>query len=225
MKGLNYKNMTGDEIITQFEWLVDDETIDEDQELVLLNLAYDRLNTARIWNYLKTSQQTLTIATGTAGYTAPTDMLYPTNLSYYDSSGPSYYPLNLIPFDERTLHWNVGGYVYYDKKNDKFYFTRTPDGTEEYAGKTLVVDYQYQPTQLTVSAEPVFNRAFHPILAYEMARHYFYNDQGEKSRAWNNELDSEYMRMFTEMIRWDDMVQSALADSFEPDTDWTNGLT
>jgi len=215
--------MTGDEIISQFEWLVDDETIDEDQELVLLNLAYDRLNTMRVWNYLATSEESQTIAAGTTAYSEPSDMLYPTAVKYYDSSGDGYYRLNLVPYSQKARHWNVSTYVYYDAKNSNFVFTKDPSGAE-YAGKTLVIEYQYQPTQLTTATSPVFNRAFHPLLAYEMARHYFYNDQGEKSRAWNKELDSEYNRMLSEMIRWDDMIDTTLEPTAEPDYNWTGGL-
>jgi len=67
--------MTGQDIIDHFQWLVDDENVDETRELVLLNRAYYRLCSKRIWNFLKAVDESQTITASTKTYDCPTDTM------------------------------------------------------------------------------------------------------------------------------------------------------
>lgn len=208
------------EIREHFEWLADDDTLDEDRLNILANQAYDRLNTMRKWFFLKTSDSSKTILANTTAYALPTDFSMPTALRRYSASDDAYKQLSEVPFDKRLDYHNVDGRYFIDKKNGTFVLTKTPDTS--IVGNTLILDYIYLPAQMALDAdEPVFDRAFHPLVPLEMARFYFYNDQGEKDRSWDGELRREYEVMLAQMRAWDArfsgvMEQTMLADAVSP---------
>ena len=72
------------------------------------------------------------------------------------------------------------------------------------------------------STSPVFNRAFHPILVYEMARMYWYSEQDEKDRSWNTEANNEYMIMYNDMISWDARLDAGMEPDMNPQEAWVN---
>lgn len=63
----------------------------------------------------------------------------------------------------------------------------------------------------------MFNRAFFPILAFEMARFYWFNDQDEKDRTWDKELGQEYKEMFFDMLQWNARLDFADSNNLEAD--------
>lgn len=202
---------TSTDIREHFQWLVDDDTLDEERELVLLNVAYDFLCAMRIWKFLKSTQSSQTVTAGTAAYNLPADHLVPERIILRNGATNSLQYMTPVRYDERLEYLNDHTKFYLDLKNGTFVFTKTPDST--FAGWTIYLDYQYQPAQLlggSTPTSPVFNRAFHHILAYEMAKNYFYNDQGEKARAWNTEMAAEYTRMLQGMTDWDSMLDFAV---------------
>lgn len=194
--------MTGQEIReTIFQWLVDDNNVDETQELVLLNVAYDRVNAMRDWLYLSKSQATQTLSSATS-YTQPDDFMVLKRLQVTD--GVSYNDVKVVPFDKRFDHSQSLRTAYLDVAGSAAVFTTAPTSD---VGQTLIWTYQYQPDQLTNNTSPVFPRQFHALLGYEMARMYYFNDQPEKNRAWNKELSGEYAIMLKQMKDWDTMLR------------------
>ena len=209
--------MTGQDIIDKFYFLVDDETISSTRALELLNSAYDILNTKRTWNYLYATHTSNTIAANDTTYSLPTDFIYPIGAYLLDSSG-NYSGLKSVSYKNRLSKNLVAGYYYIDKKNSNLVLTYANPAD---VGKTLVIDYQYNPAQLAVGTSPVFDRAFHPFLAYEMAKNYWFNDQSTKERAWNREMQAEYDRMYQDMIHWDSALDTGSSDNLLDDTkDW-----
>lgn len=207
--------MTVQEIREHFQWLIDDTTLDEERELVLMNVAYDELNIERRWVYLLSEDTASTVASGTSAYDVPDDFLFTDKVTLYDGV-KTYTEFKPVPFRKRLEFKGVSGYYYVDVKNGQIVFLCSDD-TVSYAGWTIIHDYGYQPAALAdANDEPVFNRAFHPILAYQMAKHYFYNDQGEKARAWNNEFDVELKSLKLKMLNWDSALDYGTNDSFNP---------
>lgn len=207
--------MTTQQIREHFQWLVDDDTLDEDRELVLMNVAYDEINMERRWVYLLTSDESLTIANGDTTYALPSDFGYTDKITLFDGNR-TYQEFSPVPWRKRLQYKNQSGYYYVDMKNELIVFLCADDMTS-YAGWRLVHDYAYQPAQFATTAdEPVFNRTFHPIIAYQMAKQYFYNDQGEKNRAWNKEFEEEMLSLKAKMIRWDSLLDFGTNDSLNP---------
>jgi hypothetical protein len=205
--------MTSQEIReTVFQWLVDDTNVDETQELVLLNIAYDRINAMRAWSYLDKSQASQTLS-ATTSYAQPTDFMYLDRLQVTD--GTTYNDVKIVPFVKRFDYNNTSRVAFLDAVNSQITFTTAPDSD---IGQTLVWTYQYQPSQLTNSTSPVFPRQFHALVGYEMARMYFFNDQPEKDRAWNKELMGEYAILLKQMKDWDTQVKLKTEGEWLPDT-------
>ena len=194
--------MTLQEIREHFQWLVDDDTLDEDREVTLANVAYDALNAERSWRYLDSSDTSDTVLSSTLSYAVPADFLQSVKVVLFDGS-KTYVTFSPVPYRERLNFKDAGRFYYVDQKNSNLVFL-SEDTLSAYVGWTIIHEYQYQPEQLADGAdEPVFNRAFHPILAYQMAKHYFFNDQGEKSRAWNAEFQAELTSLRAKIIAWD----------------------
>ena len=208
--------MTGQDIIDHFQWLVDDENVDETRELVLLNRAYYRLCSKRIWNFLKAVDESQTITASTKTYDCPTDTMVLLQNNWYKDSLGNYSEKNKVSFQSRLKYATSTKYYWYDKKNNKFALTRNPTDSE--VGNTLVLDYIAKPAELTTATSPVFDEGFHTLLAYEMMRQYYYNDQGEKNRSWNREAQSEYDEIYKDMINWDNNLDPNQLEADE----WVN---
>lgn len=207
--------MTVTQIREHFQWLVDDDTLDEDRELALMNVAYDEINIERRWVYLLSADETLNIAAGDTTYAVPADFMFTDKITLFNDVR-TYVEFKPVPFRKRLEYKNVSGYYYVDVKNAQIVFL-CPDDMTTYAGWSLIHDYAYQPAQFTDNTdEPVFNRAFHVLIAYQMAKQYFYNDQGEKNRAWNNEFDVEFRSLKLKMLTWDSALDTGSNDSFNP---------
>lgn len=210
--------MTGAEIITYYRELTDDQERGDTILTTFMNASYDRLNMMRDWHYLhKTDNSTHTIVAATTSYAHPSDMLYFTKLKLYSAS-TGYESLLPVSFRHRRKYDKVSGYFYDDAENGAFVLTWSPTSSD--AGKTLEIDYQYQPALLTTSTSPVFNRTFHPIVAYDMAKHYWYNEQDEKARSWTGEMAAEYNQLMSEMKAWDARRNADADPSAQPADEW-----
>lgn len=210
--------MTGQEIITQFQFLVDSDRLAADQELILLQKAYDRLLAKRVWNFLLVEDETNTIQSGTKTYSLPDDYLLLDYVKAYDVSENDYRDLTLVSFRDRHDQTGKDDVLFLDTKNQNLKFLESPDS---HSGETLVIGYTYQPDQIETDTSPVFNRAYHDILSYEMARLFWYNTQDEKSRAYTDEMAQEYGALLQEMISWDEQQSWAADKTFMPKHDWT----
>lgn len=210
--------MTGEQIIEQYQYLVDDDTISESQELAKLQQAYDRLLSKRVWNFLLTEDTSNTIQAGTLSYDMPDDLLFPAYVKAHDTSTDDFQELQIIPFEHRHKYSKRDDIVYFDLKNEKIKFMESP---ESHTGETLVFGYTYQPEQITTNTSPVFNRSFHIILAYEMARKYWYNDQSDRANEFKSDMTGEYGALYQDMITWDEQSAYAGDPSFMPEHDWT----
>lgn len=193
--------MTGEEIITHFQWLTDDESIDETQLLVLANETYDFVCASEFWHFLYASESSQTIVAADTTYALPADFLFTHKITLRRSaSSDEKVECEPVPYKDRLNFLGDSRKYYVDQKNSSIVFCADP---VQYAGWLLVHDYQYQPAQITTATSPVFNRAFHSILAYDMAKKYYYNDQGEKQRSWNSEMEFERKRLLDGLRSWD----------------------
>lgn len=206
--------MNGEELIEHFYWLTDDDTIEEERALILANEEYDALLASEFWGFLESSDSTQTIASGDSSYSLPDDFLFSHRITLRNGSTNSTVELNPVPFKNRLQFLGDSTKYYIDRKNSQVVFLGDISG---YAGWLLIHDYQYQPDQIELATSPVFNRAFHAVIAYGMAKKYYYNDQGEKSRSWNSEMEYERVTLLNGLRSWDRLnfyAESPSADSY-----------
>lgn len=209
--------MTAQDIINRFQFLVDDSTISEETELELVNEAADVLYGSRFWGFLAKEDSSNTIVSGTTEYSAPSDLLTPgADVWAYDTGTDVYHPLHLTRFKKRYDNRNQDT-LYYDRRQGNYVFTKDPD---KHSGRTLIITYNYLPTQMALTDSPVFIRTYHKVLAFEMARLYWYNEQDEKNRSWTQEMDTEYQRLLSGLTMWDEQFETTLDGSFMPRDNW-----
>ena len=155
--------MTGEEIISLFNLLVDDSTeLSSAEELDLLNASYQEVCDDRPWEFLKTEFSGTTDGT--------TVLALPDNFSYFIEmnddgekiilvDGHSYL---LINFSQRRQYKDQTGIAYFNGTN--LYFIEAPS-----TGLEVLGDYIKTPDDLTIATSPIFKASFHKMLAYKMA--------------------------------------------------------
>ena len=155
--------MTGEEIISLFNLLVDDSTeLSSAEELDLLNASYQEVCDDRPWEFLKTEFSGTTDGT--------TVLALPSNFSYFIEmnddgekiilvDGHSYL---LINFSQRRQYKDQTGIAYFNGTN--LYFIEAPS-----TGLEVLGDYIKTPDDLTTATSPIFKASFHKMLAYKMA--------------------------------------------------------
>ncbi len=211
--------MTGQDLIDAFSDLVDDDNTGTDRALEILNTAYDALNTERLWNFLRSEDTSITLTGSTLSYAVPSKFLYLVRVYRYNASADTFTEMTVIPMQEKTRYYKVNDTIYVDFKNQTLNLTNTPTN-QNISGQVLYVTFQYQPDQLTLTTSPVYNRAFHKILVYEMAKIFWYMDQQDKQRSFNGEMQGEYNLLKQKMIRFDNNSEFSTNPTNEPDLSW-----
>lgn len=214
--------MTITQLKELFNYLVDDDNVDDDDVLRLLNIGDQKVHSLRDWEYLGKEDRSESLVAGTTEYDLPSDFMFiklsgdKTGVERYNAASNSYTDVKIVPFSQRNSYNNQADCAYLDTRQDKLVFTKDPT---DQVGDLIVFTYQYQPPEFISGNEdsesPVYPRQWHPLTAYEAAKFYYYNDQPEKDRSWNRELQKEYDTLLEQMVRWD--IQLKLAD----DGEWT----
>ena len=205
--------MTPSEIKAQYEFFVDDEEVSEDTIYVLMNTALNNMYALRPWDFLKTNDDTDSTVIGTSSYDLPSDFLFPL---------PVYIGTQQVePIDraKRMLYKEAFSRYYIDWKNGKYVLTYSPTTSD-----TIYFDYIYQPDQITTAYKdtdfetlvPGFKKAFHILLAYEMAKIYYYQDAGSKADSWANEWEVERIKLFNSMEDYDAQLKAVAQNSSIP---------
>lgn len=175
--------MTWDDIILRFNLQVDDSTeLSDDESLALLNQVYREIQNDRAWEWLKTSHSATT-STSVPYISLPSDfkMLSPNfsgetrwewgisfGTNQWNQSvvyvGSDYEVYRVIPYSNRREYREHSNICYIDVPNQRLYFTKQPTTAE-----SVEFDYIKRATDITTATEPLFNDAYHEIIAYGMA--------------------------------------------------------
>lgn len=206
--------MTGKDLREQLQFYVDDEGLSATRELLLINQAYQTVCTEKYWNFLVKEDSSNTLTTGTTSYSLPTDFVYLNKVYIFDPTENNYEEVTIVPFQRRMEFQNTTGYCYIDSANNNIIFL-SPNQVQANTGKTLVISYQYMPEDIEEGTEPVFNKAFHRLLALEGARIFWLNDQQEDG-TWSRDIRREYDDLKNKMIEWDNRADSALDNAWDP---------
>jgi len=189
--------MTGTEIITKFENLVDDE-LDGDLALQLVNDAIHEIEDLRDWEILK-RVHTFTCGTGLNPETAlPTRFAF--DISLHDNSNVPYDKVNRG--DAYQVANRSNGY-YLDLEDEKLGLTGTIAGAQ-----LMSFAHTVYSADLSLSTEWGFPERFHGVIPYKMAEIYYAIDAGEKSRAWDDRWAVRIDDVINRMEIWDDRLKA-----------------
>jgi len=182
--------MTGQELKDFAESLIDD-SIDETLFLTLLNVAKNRLEGERNWQYLKAKDSSQSVSPGDTYLTMKTlPALFRKMLKVFvdtlEYSG--------VQFEDQIRYKNGTRKFYIDLANSQFGIIGTPDET-----KTIYLFYIKKTAALTLTTSPTFDEDYHPILGFIVAGFY----------TAGVDADDIYVRMSPEHK----MAAEALAES------------
>ena len=187
--------MTGAELITMFNSLVDDD-IDSTLAYQLLNNARIKIEGERPWQMLKKRDATNTADTGgtwETAYSLPSDYNDPINIIV---GTLEYTP---IPFEQAVFYKDNGRYYYIDEANSNFHICGSP-GTAE----TIYFNYIYTPTDVTSTTSPVWPARYHPLIAFEMAVLFTEGvDADEVSKTMSTGFLRARQDLHDQMEKWD----------------------
>lgn len=200
--------MTGQDIITAFELQVDDNTeLSTDEELLLLNRIYRKVNSDRPWEYTKKAFE------GVQSTTIPTVSL-PSDFKYFVANhnhssedhfakgpvvfvGTNYEPYEVVSWSDRRQYRNQTNKAYADISAGTLVFT-----TQPIAANPIEYDYHATLPALTLATSPVFNADFHEILVFGMASDDFVQQLSDKARSYAPENTQKYTDMLQQMAYW-----------------------
>jgi hypothetical protein len=150
--------MTGSEIKTFTESILDGITLDDTLFYQLLNIAKVKREEARLWQYLKKLNSSNQAA---ASVTLPTD--FAQDYKIMVGTDTEYLP---VAFEEQHIYRNVSNR----------YYLNVAGGTINLLGTirsgVLYIFYKKFTDDITSSTSPEFPARFHPILAFDVAGYY-----------------------------------------------------
>jgi len=183
--------MTGSEIITMAEDLVD-EDIAETIALHLINNKINEIEAERDWNYLKTTSATLTaLSTDTylTAKTIPTDCDVILKL---EVGTQEYKPRGIEEINSKK---DIAGYYFI--KGSSFYLSGTISET-----KTITITYKKISTEITAATAPNIPTRFQKMLSFFLAADFYIMDAGEKNMSWQRELEVKGEKLLNQMRLW-----------------------
>ena len=192
--------MTGAQIVTKFENMVDD-VLDTDFVYQLLNDAKDEIESSQIW--LQLLKETSYVVASGYSFTSALGAL-PTRFALdvrviEDNSNVEY---EKVGFDDRVQKENNPLGYFIDLANGNFYLTGS-----NHAAATLYLYYTDYSADITSATSWVFPSRFHFIIPLKMAELYYAADAGEKGRAWDDRWSAQYERILGRMMSWNDSLK------------------
>lgn len=207
--------MTPSQLETLFHTLVDDDNLSTDSFYIFANNAFNAVWMRRPWEFAKKSTDANSTAVGVKNYTLPTDFLSPLPIYIGDTE------ITPCKREDRRLYKDSQFRYYVDTPNNRITLTYLPTTSE-----TIYWDYIYENDDLfSVGNEntdlatliPGFRKAFHPIIAYEAAKMFYYQEVGSKSDSWTGEMQAEYERLYALMEDFDSQLKASYQNSAIPD--------
>lgn len=206
--------MTPNEIQSLYEDLIDDTNLSQSTVFNFFNNSFNAIWVKRPWEIAKKSDDTKSTAVGVTTVALPTDFLSPLPIYIGDTE--------ILPIkrEDRRLFKDSNLRYYVDWQTSTIKLTYSPTSAE-----TIYWDYIYEPANaFTVALEntdvettiPGFKKAFHPLVAYEAAKMFYYQEVGSKNDSWTAEMEGEYQRLYQLMATWDANLKSAAQNTSIP---------
>lgn len=207
--------MTPNELKSFYESLIDDTNLSQTSVFTFFTNAFNAIWIKRPWEIAKKSNDTKTTSVGVTSVTLPTDFLMP--LPIWIGS------TQILPIkrEDRRLFKDSMFRYYVDWQTSTIKLTYNPTSSE-----TIYWDYIYKPTNpFTVALAdtdvattvPGFIDTFHPLVAYEAAKMFYYQEVGSKNDNWTQEMEAEYQRLYNLMATWDANLKIGAQNTSIPD--------
>lgn len=154
--------MTGVEIKTFAESVLDGLTIDTEFFYQLLNIAKTNLEEQRVWQYLKKSYNPGVASSTAIDLSALGD--FAIDYKVMVGANLEYLP---VPFEEKYAYAQSSGRYYIDWSNENLYLLGNNIPSEQ-----LYIFYKKFTPDLTSNSSPLFPARFHYLLGFYVAAYY-----------------------------------------------------
>jgi len=165
----------------------------DDDALASANLAYRTILANRDWEFLN---KNATLTAGTTSLAGITDLDRPLRV-WAEVGATTKTLLNKAQYDER---FDTQKDYYFDFANNTVNLIN-----DEYATNSLIVDYKYRPTALTLTTSPVFPEEYQPIIAYRMILDFKESDQDFEGY---NEVTAKYNKLLGLLVDYNESLKS-----------------
>ena len=187
--------MTGAQIITAFETIVDD-SLDETLAYQLLNRAKNDIEEERDWVFLRKLDSSQTASIGdsyTSMKTLPTDFRSPLKL-YVDTL-----PYKMVSYLKRITYRDSSRRWYIDWANSQFALTGNVS-----ASKTINLYYKRTTDDITLNTSPVMPSRFHLGIAFRMSEIFSAGLDADERTTVMSSKQAEVAKSALEAMRaWD----------------------
>jgi hypothetical protein len=197
--------MTGAQIKAFADALVQD-TMPDTFFIGAVNTAKDALEAERDWEFLKkldSSDSHSSGATSTTSHALPSNFGSPIRLTVGDDTTAR----SLVSYGDSRMLRDEAGYYWIDWANSLYYLT----GTQGASGALYFLFKRYTP-DIASGTEPVWPAALASIvgrhLAYDVAKAWFAQDQGEREFSWSPEMAAEAARLRSALVTWDERIKA-----------------
>jgi hypothetical protein len=192
--------MTNNEILIQFDELVDNELSDT-LKAQLANTAKNKLETElklSICQKLDISLTSSSSGTYLTPHSLPTDFFLLSKEFIYVGES-KLYP---VPMAKREEYKNDSSKFYIDYGQKKLYLCGTQTGT-------ITIPYIYETIDITATdtTSVIWPSRFHPLIPFEMVKVAYAIDAGEKAYSWLPEWTLIYNDLKNRLIDYDAQIK------------------
>lgn len=188
--------MTGPEMVTMFNGLVDDK-LDDTLIYQLFNLAKNEIESEREWEALKEEDSSNSIGashTYLTALTLPTRFLTPIKLTIGDDR----IPYVQIRYEDRRRYQDIARRWYLKMKDSTFFVCGKPQ-----SGRTVYLVYVQSSADISASTSWTFPSYAHPLIPIKAAKIFYPVDQREKSRSYAPEWMAIENGIRRQLHMWD----------------------
>lgn len=192
--------MTGPEMKTMFEGLVDDK-LDDTLIYQLFNEAKFEIEMERAWEALKDVDSSQSIGTGHNYLTSkplPTRFLTPLGLYV----GTDRNPYDLIMFEERERFRDMSRRWYFKIADSTFYVCGTPT-----SGSVLNLFHTKSSADISATQDWTFPTIAHPLIPIKAAKLFYPIDRVEKGRAYDDRWKIQEDVCRRGLLMWDQRLK------------------
>jgi len=200
------KTMTGPEMKTMFEGLVDDK-LDDTLIYQLFNLAKNEIENERDWEALKEVDESQVISAGSnylTQYTLPTRYLHTIKLYI----GTDILPYDQIDFTDRNRYKDNSNRFYVKMKDSKLFICGAPT-----AGSAINHFYIESSPDISASVDWSFPSIGHPLIPIKAAKLFYPIDRVERTRAYSPEWKTQEDLSRRMLIQWDSKIKKGMYKS------------
>lgn len=208
--------LTGTEMKTAFEEMVDDKMPSDTLFYQLANLEKNIVEAERAWEILTELDETLSIG---ATHTFRTTLALPSRYLYTVMlyCGDLRAPLKQIPFAEMLRYQDAAQRYYIKRKDSSLFICGKPQ-----SGSTVHHFYTAESADIAAGVTWTFPSWSHLLIPIRLAKKFFAVDRGEKARAMDDRWLVAEREIVNALVHWNNKLIKEAVKNGEMPVDYSS---